>query len=231
MPKVLNINWKEVLQQEYIVGRHGSPYIGKKYGCNALTVRTHLGLLGFKIRPVGESLKGYKHTEETKKKMSISKKGESPKWLIGRKLSEKTKKKMSDSHKGKKNTEEHNKNISRANKGRKPTKEQCRKISKSLKGRFAGENHWNWQDGKTPRDKLVRNSREYSDWRLRVFQKDKFACVGCGDNRGHNLQAHHILSFARNPKLRLDVSNGVTLCKKCHSKLHPDLSFIYIESA
>jgi 5-methylcytosine-specific restriction endonuclease McrA len=224
----LNIDWPTVLQQEYVVEHHGSNYIGKKHGCDSLTVRTHLRLLGFKIRTIAESLEGQSPSQDTRRKLSESMRGKSPKWLLGRKLSQDVKDKMSKSHKGRKNTQEHNANISRAQRQieRHYSLELRKKMSLSMKGRFAGEKHPNWQGGKTPKGILLRNSAEYNDWRLAVFTKDGFTCIGCGDKRGHNLQAHHILSFAKYPELRLDVSNGVTLCNNCHSKVHPDLKFI-----
>ena len=34
--------------------------------------------------------------------------------------------------------------------------------------------------------------------------------------KGGELQAHHVVRFADNYELRFILSNGVTLCKKCH---------------
>ncbi|WP_416360620.1 HNH endonuclease [Burkholderia gladioli] len=50
--------------------------------------------------------------------------------------------------------------------------------------------------------------------------RDRFTCQHCGDARGGNLHAHHILPFATHPELRVDVSNGITLCKPCHKAVH-----------
>lgn len=81
---------------------------------------------------------------------------------------------------------------------------------------------------KTSDMKLLRESTAYKEWRLAVYNRDGFKCVGCGDNRGGNLEAHHILSFTGYPKMRFDVSNGATLCKKCHAYMHPNLKFINV---
>ncbi len=73
---------------------------------------------------------------------------------------------------------------------------------------------------KTCEAQLIRTSTKYVEWRLAVYQRDSFKCVGCGDAQGGNLQAHHILHFASHLEARFDVSNGTTLCKKCHGKIH-----------
>lgn len=83
-----------------------------------------------------------------------------------------------------------------------------------LKGELAP----NWQGGKTSEARVVRSSREYAEWRKAVFERDGYACVECGDASGGNLHADHIKQFAYYPELRLEVSNGRTLCVPCHKK-------------
>lgn len=63
-------------------------------------------------------------------------------------------------------------------------------------------------------------SAEIERWRLRVYHRDGYACRECGDSRGGNLQAHHIVPWAKDKSLRFDVSNGITLCVDCHRKKH-----------
>lgn len=65
----------------------------------------------------------------------------------------------------------------------------------------------------------IRNSKDYSEWRKKVFVRDDYTCKICG-KKGGNLNAHHIKSFKKYPKLRLKLSNGVTLCEECHKKVH-----------
>lgn len=67
--------------------------------------------------------------------------------------------------------------------------------------------------------KEIRNSQEYREWRAAVYERDHYTCQNCGQVGG-TLNAHHIKSFARHPELRLDVNNGVTLCKSCHKLAH-----------
>ena len=83
-----------------------------------------------------------------------------------------------------------------------------------------GKRNPRWKGGITAAHQAIRTSIEYSDWRRAVFTRDHFTCQRCGDNRGGNLHAHHIKSFADYPELRLVVSNGQTLCKQCHEEIH-----------
>lgn len=81
----------------------------------------------------------------------------------------------------------------------------------------AGAGNANWQGGITPANKKARKLPDYTAWRTRVFQRDAYTCVECGQ-RGGTLHADHIKPFAYYPDLRFDVSNGRTLCVSCHEK-------------
>lgn len=72
--------------------------------------------------------------------------------------------------------------------------------------------------GKTKEYSELLNSGGHDKWRKLVKKRDGHACVKCG--AGKRLHAHHVVSVLDNPKLRLDVNNGITLCPKCHSKEH-----------
>ena len=61
-------------------------------------------------------------------------------------------------------------------------------------------------------------------WRQKVFEKDNFTCQHCGTMDKEKLLAHHIVEWDDAPELRLDVSNGLTLCKTCHMRHHQTLS-------
>ena len=80
------------------------------------------------------------------------------------------------------------------------------------------ENHPLWKGG-ISQDRWPRHSIEYTTWRLSVYRRDGFKCQCCNKVGGY-LNAHHILSWAKYPKERFDIENGITLCIKCHKKLH-----------
>jgi len=64
-----------------------------------------------------------------------------------------------------------------------------------------------------------RNSKADAAWRKAVLKRDARTCQACF-YPSKKLHAHHIESFARNPELQTDISNGVTLCVNCHYALH-----------
>ena len=127
------------------------------------------------IRGIAHPCKGkhWKLSEETKKKMSLSKIGKKPKNLsFIQKMP--------------------NKNF--------PT----------------GSKHSNWKGGISLEGQKLRSSPIYTLWRINIIKRDDFTCLNCG-KRGGLLEANHIYSFADYPQLRLDLNNGITLCKKCHN--------------
>lgn len=80
-----------------------------------------------------------------------------------------------------------------------------------------GENHHSWVGDKRTELARLRSSNAYIEWRNNVYARDNYTCQCCGNNKGGNLQAHHILNFASNEKLRFELNNGVTLCESCHN--------------
>ncbi len=196
--------WEKLLQKEYIDNHKTIKDVAQEYDTSQMTVRKYLKVVGIAIRPKGA-------------------------WMIGRKFSEETKRKIADRMRGKKYSKETKRKVSIASSKRRWSDAQREKFIKSFRSNpnNRGRKPWNWQ-GKSSKQTRIRKSAKYKEWRLAVYQRDGFRCVGCGDERGHNLQAHHKMSFAGYPDSRFDVSNGVTLCKKCHGKMHPDLGFVGI---
>lgn len=74
-----------------------------------------------------------------------------------------------------------------------------------------------WTGFAKTENRRIRNQANYIEWRMMVFGRDDFTCQDCG-RRGSYLQAHHLFSFSKWKDLRLDIDNGVTLCKECHDK-------------
>lgn len=75
-------------------------------------------------------------------------------------------------------------------------------------------------DGTGVKEPSARTSPEAHEWRKRVFTRDNFTCVECGDKG--RLNAHHIVPWADSEELRFDINNGVTLCLECHTAKHPE---------
>lgn len=73
----------------------------------------------------------------------------------------------------------------------------------------------NWRGGISLLHQGIRRSADYKVWRKNVLERDVYTCQLCGQ-RGVKLQVDHIKSFSRYPELRLDISNGRTLCEECH---------------
>lgn len=160
-------------------------------------------------------------TDEWKRKISESHKGEKN-HFFGKKHTPETLKKISETGKGRIFSDERNKKIGDFHRGRKRSQETIRKLKEANTGEKnpmygkKGEKSGNWRGGVSLKEKLIRGSFEYKLWRIAVFERDKYTCVWCGDNKGGNLNADHIKPFASYPELRFAIDNGRTLCVKCH---------------
>lgn len=112
-----------------------------------------------------------------------------------------------------------------------------------------GENHHSWKGGISNLISIIKGFNEYRNWRTSVFQRDHYTCQDCGINNGKGttiwLEAHHIkpLSIILKEFLQKynqfstveekyilarlalsypefwDITNGETLCEKCHDKI------------
>ena len=84
---------------------------------------------------------------------------------------------------------------------------------------WSGEKSPNWKGGLISQNTRDRWCLEYGLWRTSVFKRDDYTCQNC-EQRGGNLNAHHILNFAQYKELRFAIDNGITLCKGCHLEFH-----------
>jgi len=168
--------------------------------------------MGYKI--------GHKHSEETREKLSLSRKGNTN--CVGRKYSKETIEKMRLARLGKpspikgvKKTIEHRMEMSRVRKGKKMSLETRLKMSESRKGK----NNPSYKGGVTPLNQRIRRSMEMRLWKKAVLERDNFTCQKTGQVGG-KLVAHHICNFADFPELRTSIDNGITLSKESHIKFH-----------
>ena len=193
--------------------------------------------------------KGFKHSEETKMKMSnflkgrvfseehrrnigLAQIGRIP-WNKGLPMSDEAKKNLSNSHKGKVLSEEHKRKIGEGGKGRKFTEEHKRRISEAQKG----EKSNNWQGGITKLQAHIRHCFKYRQWRSDIFTINDFTCQEC-EQKGGRLHADHIEPFsvilARNHietfeqaiecEELFSLNNGRTQCEDCHKNTDTYLS-------
>lgn len=86
---------------------------------------------------------------------------------------------------------------------------------------FSGPNNPRWREDKTQEVRIKERLLEgYKAWRTVVYERDKYTCKCCEDDKGGNLVAHHKNGWDNFPHQRFDVDNGITLCKTCHKEFH-----------
>jgi len=66
---------------------------------------------------------------------------------------------------------------------------------------------------KRHRDRLL-----YTNWHNECLKRDWYRCQICSSKE--KLEVHHIKSYKDYPKKRVNIDNGITLCKKCHLYIH-----------
>jgi len=94
-----------------------------------------------------------------------------------------------------------------------------------------GENHYNWKGGCSRLNASIRRLTENRKWMDAVKARDG-KCLVCGSTE--RLEAHHIVPLAvlvdvhgiinreqaRKCKALWDLKNGMTVCTRCHYKIH-----------
>ena len=182
-------------------------------------------------------------SEEHKKNLSISHKGQIPNVTpeskeknrqkhLGKKASEETKEKMSIAHRGKatttgmKHSDETKEKMSDAHKGKPKSLETRKKMS--------GENNNRWNGGITPFLKTLRMLPEMYKWRSKVMERDDYRDCFTGIRGNGDLEVHHIVPFSKLLKTHniktiedalsckelWNIDNGVTMFKDTHVDHH-----------
>ena len=196
--------------------------IGNKHGVGRIISEEHKEKI--RKRHIGKVV-----SKETKDKVSKANKGKL--------RTEEQRKKISESLKGNKRS-----------KGRVLTQEHKDKVSIGLKMHYevnvsknkerknpnrSGLNAYNWKGGTSRLSMLIRDTLEVKDWRNKCYKRDNYTCCKCGI-KGGKLNCHHINTLSNiteifniktvEDALKLDIihdiTNGVTLCKDCHKKIH-----------
>jgi len=130
-------------------------------------------------------------------------------WFRDKPISEELKKRLSEVHK---------------RIGSKPPIHRGKRSKKWVENIKKGiKKHYDIVGRTTPKNKLLKKSKKWKEWREAVFRYDDYTCWICNE-KGGELQPHHLYSFAYYPKLRFIISNGITLCKFCH-KTYTDYGF------
>jgi len=86
---------------------------------------------------------------------------------------------------------------------------------------LSGDKSKFWKGGIAAEGRRLRHTAPYFKWSKMIKARDKFTCQRCQTTLLNSLlDAHHILACRQYPELSLEMSNGVTLCRACHKKLH-----------
>ena len=93
----------------------------------------------------------------------------------------------------------------------------------------SGTDSYNYNPHLTDEDRLRKRyylgGENSQRWSQQIMKRDNYTCQVCGDNRGGNLNAHHLNGWNAFPEQRFDLDNGVTLCNDCHKEFHSEYGY------
>lgn len=96
----------------------------------------------------------------------------------------------------------------------------CGCICVELGHERTGEKNPSYNPNLTDEDRTKRRYIDgYKEWRNEVKRLANYTCDCCGQ-WGGDLRSHHLNCYKDFPNQRLDITNGVCLCTKCHSEFH-----------
>lgn len=159
--------------------------------------------------------KGYKLSEEARKKISLAHKNRIP-WNKGTKGIMKVN--SGSFKKGVRFSKEFREKMSLARIGKKLSEETRKRMSLSQKG----EKSYRWINNRELAKRNLRNDGEYLQWVSKVKNRDKWQCKINNQDCSGYLIVHHILLWSEYPELRYEINNGITLCQSHHPKRRMD---------
>ena len=65
----------------------------------------------------------------------------------------------------------------------------------------------------------MERDQEDAEWARKIKARDNHACVIC-DRTNVYLESHHLNCYSKYPNERLDLQNGICVCRRCHQTFH-----------
>lgn len=194
--KEYGMDYKNLLEKLYFQDKMSMPQIAKKLNCDRSNLSRQFKKLGIQARKKEEAFSNWwENSSEEDKKAFTNNSREMASTVL---QSEESRNKLRQIMQ----TKEYKRKMSKANSGKnngryKPELTESHRVSK--RGLFG-----------------------YKQWSLAVRERDNFTCQVCGTHTKESgkLHAHHLESYHTHPELRLELSNGVTLCNTCHNTFH-----------
>lgn len=147
---------------------------------------------------------------------------------LGHSVSEETKQKLRDAANKQFEDPDYREWLTLLNTGKKQSEETKEKRNAKLRGRpKSPETRARMVEAQRRRAAeylpRTRNNGTYARWKKEVNERDGHTCQRCGKTKllGRDEHTHHIKPWDDHPELRFQVSNGLTVCKKCHEILEP----------
>ena len=82
-----------------------------------------------------------------------------------------------------------------------------------------GSKNSNWKGGASPEYYRIKGSSTWRKLRKRIFERDNGICAICKEKKD-KWHIHHLIHWDIARELIFDDDNVVTLCSKCHHRIH-----------